>query len=156
MRHAFTRLGPLCVLVLLIGAASVRAEPGAPLASSDTNTSGVTADVIECKRREGVLTLKIRLRNTGASEARLGLIASRSYDKYYLTAGSKKYFILRDTEKTPLAPAADNVGDLDVSIPANGAYTWWAKYPAPPADVKAVNVYTPIAPPIDDVPITDS
>jgi hypothetical protein len=156
MPHAFTRLGPLFVLALLIGVGPVLAELGAPLASSDTNTSGVSADVTECKRKEGVLTLKIRLRNTGTSEARLGLIASRSYDKYYLTAGSKKYFILRDTEKTPLASAADNIGDLDVHIPANGAYTWWAKYPAPPADVKAVNVYTPIAPPIDDVPITDS
>ena len=50
MPQAFTRLGSLWVLVLLIGAASVRAEPGAPLASSDTNTSGVTADVIERKR----------------------------------------------------------------------------------------------------------
>lgn len=150
------RLGLVLVLALLIVADVACAEPGAPIASSDTNVNGVVADVIECKRKEGVLTLKIRLRNTGTAEARVDLIKSRNYDEYYLTAGTKKYFILRDTEKTPLAPESDGSGGLSTRIPVNGAYTWWAKYPAPAADVKTVNVYTPLAPPLDDVPITDS
>ncbi len=156
MLVALLRVGPVLALALLVLVGSAKAEPGAPLASSDTNMAGVIADVTECKRKEGVLTLKIRLRNTGEGKTRVELIKRRNYDEYYLTAGSKKFFILRDTEKTPLAPEADNVGGIDVEIPANGAYTWWAKYPAPPAEVKAVNVYTPLAPPLDDVPITDS
>ena len=143
-------------LVLPLGAAPVAAETGAAtLASTDSNTPGVVAEVVECKRKDGVLTLKIRFRNSGTAKARLELIDGRNYDVYYLTAGSKKYFILRDAEKAPLAPAAGVGGDFRVELPANGTYTWWAKYPAPPAEVKSVNVYTPVTPPMDDVPISD-
>jgi hypothetical protein len=42
----------------------------------------------------------VRLRNTGDKDIRVGLISGRDYDSYYVTAGSKKYFILRDSEKT--------------------------------------------------------
>jgi len=127
----------------------------AALASTDSNVDGVVAEVIECKRKDGVLTLKIRFRNTGTVAARLSVVSRASYDTHYLTAGSKKYFILRDAEKTPLAPAVDPSGSLSTELPPGGTYTWWAKYPAPPADVKSVNVYTPVAPPMDDVPISD-
>ena len=135
---------------------AVAAEPsGAPLATTDSNVGGVVAEVTECKRKDGVLTLKIRFRNTGTTEVELDLISSRNFDAYYLTAGSKKYFVLRDAEKTPLAPAANSGGGVRAAVPPGGAYTWWSKYPAPPADVKSVNVYTPVAPPMDDVPISD-
>ena len=99
------------------------AQSGSPaIASTDTNVAGIVADVTECKRKEGVLTLKIRFRNTGAQEVRLGVIQSRNYDAYYLTAGSKKYFILRDSEKTPLAPQPTGGGDIEEPIPANGSF----------------------------------
>jgi hypothetical protein len=34
-------------------------------------------------------------------------------------------------------------------------YLWWAKYPAPPAEVKKINFMMPITSPFEDVPITD-
>lgn len=129
--------------------------PGGVLASTDSNVDGVVAEVTECKRKDGVLTLKVRFRNTGEKEAEVRLISARNYDSWYLTAGSKKYFVLRDAEKTPLAPQPNAGGDLHKDLPPGGSHTWWAKYPAPPADVKAVNVFSPVAPPMDDVPITD-
>lgn len=138
------------------GAAPAAAEPAtAALASTDSNVDGVVAEVTECKRKDGVLTLKIRFRNGGTAEARVDVIGNRNYDAYYLTAGNKKYFVLRDAERTPLAPPANSAGDLRKDLPPGGTYTYWAKYPAPPADVKSVNVYTPVAPPMDDVPISD-
>jgi hypothetical protein len=97
----------------------------------------------------------VRLRNTGDKAQAVQLIKDRDFDKYYVTAGAKKYFVLRDTEKTPLASAADGFGRLVPSIAKGGSYTWWAKYPAPPADVKKVSLYTPIAAPFEDVPIAD-
>jgi hypothetical protein len=156
MPYASKRFALVLGLALSLAGTAAFADPPAPVASTDTNTSGVSADVVECKRKEGVLTLKIRLKNGNAGESKIDVIRNRNYDAYYLTAGSKKYFILRDSEKTPLAPETDPSGGVTARMPAGGTYTWWAKFPAPPADVKSVNVYTPIAPPIDDVPISDA
>ena len=127
----------------------------APIQAQETNFSGITAELIECRRKDGVLSIRVRLRNTGDKAQSITLIGGRDFDKYYVTGGTKKYFILSDTEKTPLAPAADGFGGLAPSIPKGGSYTWWAKYPAPPADVKKINYITPLAPPFEDVPITD-
>jgi hypothetical protein len=123
--------------------------------SQDTNESGVVAEITQCKRKDGVLTIKMRLRNTSQQDIRVHVIESRGYDEYYVTAGDKKYFILKDTENVPLAPQTDGGGSLTPKIDKGGTYTWWAKYPAPPADVKSVSYYTSISAPFEDIPITD-
>lgn len=126
-----------------------------PIQSQDSNVAGIVAEITECKRQDGVLTVRVRLRNTGDKDVRVGLISSRNYDSYYVTAGGKKYFILRDSEKTPLAPQGDGFGNLSASVAKGASYVWWAKFPAPPADVKKISYFTPITPPFDNVPITD-
>jgi hypothetical protein len=123
--------------------------------SQDSNVAGIVAEITECKRQDGVVTVRMRLRNTGDTSVKVGLITGRNYDSYYLTAGGKKYFILRDSEKTPLAPHSDGFGNLSASVAKGASYVWWAKFPAPPADVKKVSYFTPITPPFDNVPITD-
>src|SRR5262249_37430468 len=123
--------------------------------SQDTNFGGVVGEITQCKRKDGVLTIKLRLRNTSGKEAKLELIDGRNFDSYYVTAKDKKYFVLRDTENTPLTPQADGFGGLSVKIPKDGSYTWWAKYPAPPAEVSSVTYYTPLAAPFEDLPISD-
>jgi hypothetical protein len=139
--------------------AASAAPPGPPTAdalkSEDTNVAGVAAEVTECVRKEGVLSVKLRFRNTTKEEKKLALLDARDYEKYYVTAGSKKYFILKDSEGTYLTPQANGFGTLSVNLESGGQYTWWAKYPAPPADVKAVTLFTPVAPPLEDIPITD-
>lgn len=125
------------------------------LKTGDTNTAGVTAEVTECQRKEGVLSVKVRFRNTGSQEIKLDLINSRDYEKFYVTAGSKKYFILKDSEGTYLTPQADGLGYLSVRLQPGGQYTWWAKYPAAPPEVKAVALYMPVAPPLEDIPVSD-
>jgi hypothetical protein len=153
----FVRRSGSWSVLLLAAAASILSGPvraQAPLQSQDSNLSGIVAEITECKRAEGVLSMRMRLRNTSAADVQVYLVKQNNYDTYYLTAASKKYFILRDSEKKPLAPPTDG-GDLSVTIAKGGSYVWWSKYPAPPADVKKVGYYTSITPPFDDVPISD-
>jgi hypothetical protein len=121
----------------------------------DTNEAGVVAELIECKRADGVLTIRVVLRNTTDELAELHAIQNRNFDSWYATAQNKKYFILRDSEKTPLAPQADGSGSVRPRIAKGGSWTWWAKYPAPPGEVKKISYFTPLTAPFDDVPIAD-
>jgi hypothetical protein len=142
---------------LLVGGRIVpaQAQSGDVIQSQDTNFSGIIGEITQVKRKDGVLTIKLRLRNTSGKDARLKIIDGRDFDSYYVTAGDKKYFVLRDTEDTPLMPAVDGSGIFQVGIEKDGAYTWWAKYPAPPAEVTSITYYTPLAAPFEDIPITD-
>lgn len=126
-----------------------------PIQTQEANAAGVIAELMECKREDGVLTVRIRFRNTGDKAVDLHLVENRAYDAYYVTAGSKKYFVLRDTEKNALAPAVSGFGSLSVQLNKGDLYNWWAKYPAPPADVKKISYYTPLTPPFDNVPVKD-
>lgn len=123
--------------------------------SQDTNKAGVVADLIECKRTNGVLSVKIRLRNTSNGNVDVPLVSNANFDVWYVTGASKKYFVLTDTDKTALASGGGGASSFSSNIEKGGAFMWWAKYPAPPAEVKSVTIYTPITGPFDDVPITD-
>jgi hypothetical protein len=152
---------------LLLGCMTLLAEPTAtaragtllaqatPIQSQDSNIANVVADLTECKRKDGVLTIKVRFRNTGDSKAEFNVVDGRNFDADYVTAGDKKYFILEDSEKVPLAPQTDGFGAIRVRLEKGASYTWWAKYPAPPADVKSIIYYMAVTPPFEDVPITD-
>ena len=132
------------------------AAQSTPIATGDVNTAGVVAEVTECKRSEGALTLRIRLKNTGDKNTGFWIVSSRNYDDHSVTAGKKKYLMLRDPQKKPLAPAADAGGNVRVSLKKGGVYHWWAKFPAPPADVTKINYAWPVGSQIDDIPCTDS
>ena len=142
------------VLGLALGASSALAQV-ASIQSQDTNTPGFTADLIEAKRGDGVLSIKVRLTNTGKAASKVSIRDTRNYDKFYVQAEGKKYFVLRDTEKVPIAAAGDGSGTLDPKVAPGASFTWWAKYPAPPASVKKISFYWPLGAPFDDVPMTD-
>jgi hypothetical protein len=148
-------IGSLAGAALLVGSVAPSWAQSEAIQSQDTNLGGIAADITQCKRKDGVLTLRLRVRNTGSKSVEVRFADSASYyDGYYLTAGEKKYFILRDSEGVPLATDTGG-GRAVVSVGKDGSYTWWAKYPAPPADITSVTFYTPIAPPFEDIPITD-
>lgn len=144
------------VVGLVIGSAGGSlAQNGDVIQSQETNVGGVVAEITQMKRKEGVVTVRLRLRNTGESPVELRMTHnSDSYDEYYLTAGDKKYFILRDSEGAPLAPA-DAYFNSYAKMEKGGTSTWWAKYPAPPAEVTSVTFYTPISAPFEDVPVSE-
>lgn len=145
------------VLVAVIGPAAVMAQSGAPatkaIQSQETNARGVVAELTECKRKDGVLTVKVRFRNTSTEKVTFFIIEGRNYDKYYVTADKKKYFILTDSEKAPLTAQADGSGALQASLAPGQGFQWWAQYPAPPPTVKSITLFTPLTPPFEDVPI---
>ena len=142
------------VVGLALGAGRLGAQ-GAPLQTQETGTPGVIAELTECRRSEGVLSIRVRYRNTGESKASLSAIDGRNYDAYYVVAAGKKHFVLRDSEKTPLAPAANGFGSLTADLPKGGSFLWWAKYPAPPPEVKKVTYVTPLGAPFENVPVSD-
>jgi hypothetical protein len=123
----------------------------------ETSVEGVTAEISEAVRKEGVLTVKMRLRNTGSSASTVPISADwRDADKYYPVAGSTKFLVLKDTKGAPLMVQLNNFGGLSPVIKPGGSFLFWAKYPAPPADARKFTFYTPLAPPIEDVQITDA
>jgi hypothetical protein len=129
----------------------------AAIQSQDINAPGFAADLIEAKRSDGVLTIKVRLKNTGAKAARVMIRNTdrRTDDTFFVQAEGKKYFILRDTEKVQLVAAGGGNGSLEPTVAPGASFTWWAKYPAPPANVKKFSFNWPLGAPFDDVPITD-
>ena len=66
---------------------------------------GIMAEVVQCKREAGVLSIRMRLRNTG--EKSENVLMRVPDDKFYVTSGSKKYLVLRDSGKVPLASPDD-------------------------------------------------
>jgi hypothetical protein len=125
--------------------------------TQETNQEGLLGELTECRRSEGVLTIKVRFRNTSTKRAHLTFTqwnASGDNEKFYVTAGNKKYFMLKDSEGTYLSSnSASNPAELNLE--PGQTFLWWGKYPAPSADVKKINFMMPVTPPFESVPITD-
>jgi hypothetical protein len=119
--------------------------------TQETNTQGLVAELTECKRKDGVLNVKLHIRNTSGGIVTFYTGRLDDYDKTYVTADKKKYFILTDTEKQPLSGKTSG----NESLNPGQTFNWWAKFPAPPAAVKSINLLTSVASPFDDVPIND-
>jgi hypothetical protein len=134
-------------------------EPPAnkPLATRELDVEGVVAEVIESFRKDDMLTVRVRFRNTGTAPAKISLAGGGvSYHiQNYIVAGDTKYDIMRDTNGQVIATPRDGGGWLEPTIKPKGTFTWWAKYAAPPAAQKSYTLYLKVGPPIEDVPIID-
>jgi hypothetical protein len=162
------------------GASTVETQPAAPISqpadpasstpaaeqagviqTQETTAQGIVAEITECRRKEGVLTIKARFRNTSNKSSHLTLIRyppQGDHERFYVTAGNKKLFILRDSEGTYLSSnsVGNDVGNsVEVKLEPGQTFLWWAKYPAPSSDVKKINLMMPVTAPFEDVPITD-
>jgi hypothetical protein len=132
-------------------AAPSRADSAGVIQTQETNTQSVVADLTECKRKDGVLTVKFGFRNTSGGRVGFYTDPLADYDKLYFIADNKKYFVLTDSEKQPLWGKTEG----NVSLNPGQSWHWWAKFPAPPAAVKSINLLTPVASPFDDVSVSD-
>lgn len=126
-----------------------------PLASAQLDAPGIVAEVIESTRRDGVLTIRVRFRNTGDKAASLNLASAGHYDENYVTAAETKYTVVRDSKGYAVATPMDPGGDLTARIAKGGTWNWWAKFSAPPEDVKTYALYLKVGPPIEDIPIVE-
>ncbi len=50
---------------------------------------------------------------------------------------------------------ASDTSGINEKVPAGGMKRYWAKFPAPPPEVKTVTVFMAQTEPFEDVPITD-
>ena len=153
-----TILGPLFLASMFAVATPALAQPkqgDKPLASRELDVEGVVADVIESNRKDGVLTVRVRFRNTGAKPAKLPLVDAQGYVHTYVLAGNTKYALLKDDRGHQVATPRDGGGWLEPTIKPKTTWSWWGKFPAPPADRKSYALYLKVGPPIDDIPILD-
>ena len=126
-----------------------------PAKAHETSIDGVTAEVAEASRKEGVLTMKVRYRNTTSEATRMQVYRDSGVGEYYVTAGSTKLMMLKDTRNAAVAYPHSIHGQTYVDIKPKGSFLFWAKYPAPPEDAKKVNFFHPHGAPVEDIPITD-
>ena len=128
---------------------------GKPLATRELDVEGIVAEVIESDRKDDVLTVRVRFRNDGAKPAKLSLVDAQGYVHTYTVSGKTKYPLIKDNTGKEVATPRDGGGWLEPTIKPKGNFTWWGKFPAPPADRKTYSLYLKVGPPIDDIPIVD-
>jgi hypothetical protein len=135
--------------------AHAAAQPATkPLATRELDVEGIVAEVIESDRKDGVLTVRVRFRNTGDKPQRLSLVGGGGgYANTYLSAGNTKYPLIKDTSGRELATPRDGGGWLEPTIKPKTTWSWWGKFPAPAE--KSYSLYLKVGPPIDDIPIVD-
>jgi len=139
------------------GTTAPSAVPTDVIQSEETNEEGVVGELIECRRSASVLNVKVRFRNTSDKRAQVTFTHwndGNDNPKFYVTAGNKKYFLLTDASGTVLSSNSTDNG-VHADLDPGKTYLWWAKYPAPPAEITKINLMMPVAPPFEDVPITD-
>jgi hypothetical protein len=166
-RLPWKKLAPVVMLALAMPlalrdfahAAPPAAQSANVIQTQDASVDGIVAELTACQRSEGVLTIKIRFRNTSDKPGSLTFThwnaSGQDNPKFYVTAGNKKYFMLADSDGTVLSTNSTSSNGVSADIAPGKTFLWWAKYPAPPADVKKINFIMPVASPFEDVPITD-
>ena len=122
----------------------------------ETNVGGLTVEVAEVVRKEGVLTVKLRFRNTNTKAVSFYVVPDGNWNTYYVLAGKSKLMVLKDSKDVPLMPPLGTGSFLSRSLEPGASYLFWAKFPAPPADVKKVELHTPLSAPIEDVVIAEA
>ena len=157
-RTRFALFGPLVLASMLavVNPAMAQPKPGdRPLATRELDVDGVVAEVIESDRQDGVLAVRIRFRNNGDKPAKLSLVDAQGYVHTYAVSGNTKYPLLKDNTGKEVATPRDGGGWLHPTINPKTTWSWWGKFPAPPADRKTYSLYLKVGPPIDGIPIID-
>ncbi|HEX6200253.1 MAG TPA: hypothetical protein VF150_08320 [Thermoanaerobaculia bacterium] len=155
-------LVPLCLLlaVAALGAAPADAAPAQALASAPTNWPGVELDLMSVERKGNVLTVKWAVTNgdEGRQSVRFGLTAKATT---YLVdeENGTKYYALTDQDGNALASEHDyidgNTWGVSDTLDAGATARYWAKFPAPPPEVKTLTVLFDQTEPFEEVPIAD-
>jgi hypothetical protein len=154
-RTLYAILGVLFLASMSVAVPPALAQSGKPLASRELDVEGIVAEVVESDRKEGVLTVRVRFRNNGDKAAQLPLVDAQGYVHTYIVSSKTKYALLKDDRGNQVATPRDGGGWLYPTIKPKATWSWWGKFPAPPADRKTYSLYLKVGPPIDDIPIID-
>ena len=124
------------------------------LASQQTNWKGITASITEFRRKGNTLTAKVHLVNGGSEEVQPEI----KYEDVYLidTGAGKKFNVLKDEKGAYIAANRSGWNDrwYDHMKPGD-SYLLWMKFPAPPAETKAITLQLPNMAPFEDVAIQE-
>ena len=137
----------------------------APIGSAETNTPGITVDLMSLERKGSVLTLKWAVRNTNtdpsASKPQVKFGYQGQNARTYLVdeESGTKYFVLTDKEGKSVASTHEYVGDRSFGvaeyIESGASRRYWAKFPAPPPEVKELTVFFDGTEPFEAAPIAE-
>ncbi|MGQ0486181.1 MAG: hypothetical protein ACT4SY_12620 [Hyphomicrobiales bacterium] len=145
--------------VLLAAAAFLGVVPASgafaqsPIATADGETTGTRIEITELSRTSGeTVTLKFRLTvDNGVEAAPYGLMEYNDLREVHLidAAGKKKYLVIKDSDGKCVCS-----GGLTQQSMSGKSINLWARFPAPPAEVKEISVVFPHFIPTD-APIAD-
>lgn len=141
------------VLLSLLVAVPLAAQP---LGSSPMNVDGLTLDLISVERKGSVVTVKWSIKNEGTEKQTADLDLAGSNATTYLVdeENGTKYFALTDKDGYLMATEHE-YGGIYEPIEPGKTKRFWAKFPAPPAAVKTINVLFTDADPMEGIAITD-
>jgi hypothetical protein len=139
-------------------AASAAAPAAAAIASADGEQQGRRVEVTELKRLSGgTISLKFAMINGADEIAFHGDYGEANHSRDFGSiggialvdpVGKKKYLVVRDSDGACLCSR-----DIP-NVAMNSRLNLWAKFPAPPEDVKKISISIPHFAPMDDVPIS--
>lgn len=138
-----------CPLSLMNVVPCAVAGQGDVIESQETDLPGVAAELIQCKRKKGVLTVKLRIVNSGTDTQRVYWPDVKKTIYLMDAENQKKYCMLKDAN-----------GDFIFSgapwdVPGGGKKISWFKFPAPPLEVSEITFVIPGCAPFEDMPIED-
>lgn len=146
------------VLAMLAFAAPVFA---AAIGTAETNMPGISLDLISLERKGSVLTVKWAIHNRGTEKqaVKFGYMGPKARTYLVDEENGTKYFVLTDKEGKSVASQHEYLG-YDVygvveSVEAGGTRRYWAKFPAPPPEVKELTVLFDETEPFESAPITE-
>jgi len=142
-------------VVLFVFAVAVPAF-AANLGSSPMNVDGLNIDLLSVERKGAVVTVKWAVRNDGAKEQRAMFVldGKKATTDLVDEENGTKYFALSDKEGQLLA-TEDEYDGIWESVEPGKTKRFWAKFPAPPPAVKAINILFSDADPFESIAITD-
>ena len=134
------------------------------LATEPYRLQGIEVSLLDVKRASGdTLNVYWRVSNQSSATQELVKCSTGWYCKYQLAAGNwgdgiyiidsanqRKHLVVR-TDKKPVV----STSETPLSIEPGSSINLWAKFPAPPLDVKKVSVYIPGVSPMEDIPISE-
>ena len=143
----FVIIGSVFISLPIVHLAIAQSNP--VIQSQETHIPGITAELIQCKRKKGILTVKVRLKNI--SSKRVHIRWPNVNNTIYLLdeTNLKKYFPLKDVIGNCICNTVNSY------IEPNMSRTFWFKFPAPPKKVEEISIIIPLSAPFEDVHINN-
>lgn len=149
----FRKTGLLAAAAFLVAVAAPGAFAQSAIATADGETTGTRIEITELSRTSGeTVTLKFRLiADSGVEVTPYELMEQSDLRWVHLidASGKKKYLVIKDSDGYCVCSSG-----LKTQSMSGKSMNLWARFPAPPTEVKEVSVIFPHFIPTD-APIAD-